>query len=251
MSNRHEIQYDLEEGIMNNNWLGIWSKKTVNDVEMLPEFEKYSELKRANGFDVSVDNEEKYYKSFYDQWISFYEMVNDLSGGIESAYEVGCGSGVNLFMFANRGIKILGGIDYSKSLVENSKKVVMSDDIRKGEAADLSVEPRYDLVFAESVFQYFNDHCYAETVLRKMIEKSTRLTYLGEVHDAEYETELLNYRRSRIADYDEKYKGLSKLFYDREWIEKTADDYGRRVIYSKVNNPQYINSKYLFNCYIV
>lgn len=62
------------------------------------------------------------YESFEEQKNN---MVNWLSGKgkqkIESIYEVGCGSGANLFLFEQDGIAC-GGLDYSEALIESAKK---------------------------------------------------------------------------------------------------------------------------------
>lgn len=236
---------------MGNNWKTIWNNKNANTINDLSEFDAFKELKRADGFDVAVENEKEYYQGFYDEWLAFYGKVNELVGEIKSVYEIGCGSGVNLYMFANRGITSLGGIDYSESLADNARIITGSNDVTHGEAIALPIEKKYDLVMSESVFQYFANTDYAETVLRKMIHKSTKLVYLGEMHDASYEQELMEYRRRTIANYDENYKGLNKQFYQRDWITGIAADYGKKVIFTEVDNPQYINGKYLFNCYIL
>lgn len=235
---------------MDNNWKKIWNSKKASQVKTLSEFDAFKELKRADGFDVAVENEKEYYQNFYDEWLNFYEKVNELSGNMDSVYEIGCGSGVNLYMFANRGICKLGGVDYSESLADNAREITESDDITHGDANNISTDKKYDLVMAESVFQYFTSIDYADTVLRKMIKKSEKLVYLGEVHDAEYEEELMEYRRRTIPNYDENYKGLKKQFYQREWIVRIAEEYGKKVIFTQVDNPQYLNGKYLFNCYI-
>lgn len=111
-------------------------------------------------------------------------------------------------------------------------------------------QPKYDLVMAESVFQYFESTEYAEDVLNKMLQKAEKIVYLGEMHDKEYETELMEYRRKTIPNYDENYKGLHKLFYSKQWIEDIAKKYEKKVVYSYVDNTEYINGKYLFNCYV-
>ncbi len=198
-----------------------------------------------------MEDAEEYYRSFYNEWLGFYEKIKELAGDIKSVYEIGCGSGVNLYMFKNRGIDELGGIDYSESLARNAESITGSRDIRCGDAVTVSSDRKYDLVMSESVFQYFSDADYAETVLRKMIEKSSILTYLGEIHDAEYEEELIEYRRRTIPDYDEHYKDLKKQFYQRDWIKRISGDYGKKVIFTEVNNPQYLNGRYLFNCFIL
>ncbi len=236
---------------VDNNWEKIWNSKKTSRIDDLSEFEAFKELKRADGFDVAVENEKEYYQCFYNEWLAFYDRIHELAGDIDSVYEIGCGSGVNLYMFVNRGFKRLGGIDYSESLTDTARAVTGSDDITHGDAVTMSIENKYDLVMSESVFQYFPDVDYAEAVLRKMIQKSKKLVYLGEIHDADHEEELMEYRRRTIPDYDEKYKGLKKQFYKREWIEKIASEYGKKVVFTEIHNPQYLNGKYLFNCYIL
>lgn len=96
-----------------NSWKQIWNKKNVVEIkDNGSEFDTYCVLKKANGFDVAVGNESIYFKSFYSEWIFFYERVKDIFEGesINSIYEVGCGSGVNLFMFQNRENCEVGGV---------------------------------------------------------------------------------------------------------------------------------------------
>ena len=83
-----------------------------------------------------------------------------------------------------------------------------------------------------------------------MIEKSVKLTYLGEIHNKELEEELMEYRRKTIENYDERYKGLNKLFLRKDWVENIAREYNKKVIFTEVDNPEYMNGKYDFNCYI-
>ncbi len=236
-----------------NRWQDIWNKKSVVDINASDEFDIFCELKRANGFDVEVADSERYYRAFYENWLSFYEETIRLAGHeIDGVYEIGCGSGVNLVMFKNRILRNCrwGGIDYSASMIESAKKMTGSDDFICCGADQISIEPKYDIVMAESVFQYFESLEYAKTVLEKMIKKSGKLTYLGEVHDKQYENDLVNYRRSVIPDYDSKYADLSKLFIAKEWIEKIAMKNGKKVLFSTVNNPEYINARFIYNCYI-
>ncbi len=237
-----------------NNWKNIWnSKNVVNSIGEESEYEYYCKLKKANGYDVAVENEERYFRSFYEGWISFYNKVLELTNDeIKSVFEVGCGSGVNLYMFRNRLNKDaeFGGIDYSEPMVKSAKISTGSDDFTCCGADEISVEPQYDIVFSEGVFQYFESLDYAETVIRKMICKAKKLVYIGELHDKKFETELLEYRRKTIENYDEKYSGLKKQFYERDWIVNIAEEYGKKVLFTSVDNPEYINGKYEFNCFI-
>ncbi len=235
-----------------NKWTEIWSRKPVikDDNNGGDEFERFVRLKKANGFDVAVDNEEKYFRAFYNEWLEFYDRILKLCGNnVANVYEVGCGSGVNLFMFENRSV-IGGGCDYSRSMIETAKNYLNSCDLICCEAAEINTSPQYDVVMSESVFQYFDSLDYADEVIRKMMEKSRKLVYIGEIHDKVYEEQLMDYRRKTIEDYDTKYAGLNKLFFEKNWFENIARSYGRSVSFSKVYNPEYINGGYIFNCYI-
>lgn len=236
-----------------NSWKQIWNKKNVVEIkDNGSEFDTYCVLKKANGFDVAVGNESIYFKSFYSEWIFFYERVKDIFEGesINSIYEVGCGSGVNLFMFQNRENCEVGGCDYSAPMIESVKSVTSGSDFTCCAADGIDTETKYDIVMSESVFQYFESLEYAEIVLRKMLKKSKKLVYLGEIHNKEYEKELIDYRKKTIKDYENRYAGLGKLFFSKDWIENIAKDFGKTVVYTSINNPEYLNSRYEFNCYI-
>ncbi|MCM1251623.1 MAG: hypothetical protein NC321_02285 [Clostridium sp.] len=103
---------------------------------------------------------------------------------------------------------------------------------------------------ADSVFQYFGSLTYAEDVLNKMIKKSNKAVYVSEIHDVELKEEWLAYRRKSMEDYDRIYEGLDKLFYGREWFTDIAGKHGKQAVFTKGENPEYWNSKYVFNCFI-
>ncbi len=94
-------------------WLEIWNKRTA-DSEILSsnEIRKiFAELKRANGFDVingglSINALINQYEDI-KQNFSLYFKDKDFSK-IKSIYEIGCGSGANLFLFQQEN-KIVGG----------------------------------------------------------------------------------------------------------------------------------------------
>lgn len=81
-----------------------------------------------------------------------------------------------------------------------------------GEAVDIDPDVKYDSVMSNSVFEYFESDEYAEKVMQKMLEKAEYSIGIFDVHDAEKKDEYLQYRRSIIQNYDEKYKNLDKNF---------------------------------------
>lgn len=237
---------------MGERWKEIWNKDkefTFSEMEEKDEFTVYRELKKLDGFDVSVEDAEAYYRRFYDATIAVWNHVRETTG-VCSAYEVGCGSGANLYLLQNRGMKV-GGIDYSSFLADIARQVVEDrGSIRTDEAIMLNVEEKYDIVFSDSVFAYFPDEAYGLKVLEKMYEKASKVVMLQEVFDKSMQQECEAYRRKRFADYEERYRGLDKIFYDKEMFSRFAEARHCRIEFSGVDNEYYWNSKYLFNCCI-
>lgn len=238
---------------MNSKWKGIWEKKGLEKIDLeRDEFQVFCDLKKADGFDVNVHDEHLYFKAFYDDWTKMYEKLNEITDhSIRSVYEVGCGSGVNLYLFQNR-IKNVktGGIDYSQGLVNIAKSVVPGAALVCGNAEEMDTETKYDLVMADSVFQYFGSQEYAADILNKMIQKSGKAVYVSELHDADLRDEWLECRRKAMDNYDQVYEGLDKLFYSKDWVLDIAEKNGRQVVFSQSDNPEYWNSRYVFNCFI-
>ena len=238
---------------MGNNWKNIWNNRqsdVVSDDGSRSEFEIFCELKRADGFDVAVSDAESYYRNFYNEFDRYSGQLKELIGETGSVFEVGCGSGVNLFLFKRRFGCIVGGIDYSESLVECARKILGDEEIICGEAVNVKKTPQYDVVMAEGVFEYFESLDYAESVVELMIAKSRKLVYIGGAYDKAKEEEMMAYRRSMIPDYDNRYKGLDKCFYPKEWFEELAERSGRAIMFTEVRNPEYLNAKYQYKCYI-
>ena len=138
-----------------NRWKSIWDNKAlVSSNYTGDEFQRFRELKKANGFDVAVANEDTYFQSFYNGWLEFYSIVVEMAGENSSFYEVGCGSGVNLFMFKNRmkGITF-GGCDYSAAMVKSANISSGCGDFLCCSADEISITPKYDIVMSEPVLR--------------------------------------------------------------------------------------------------
>lgn len=235
---------------MQNEWKTIWGKRTADEKILKTEDKKqiFLELKRSNGFDVVEDGLS--YESLEGQK---NEMENWLSGKgkqkINSIYEVGCGSGANLFLFEQDRI-VCGGLDYSETLIESAKKVLQSNDLLCKEAIDTPVNPQYDAVLSNSVFSYFKDEEYAYGVLEKMYQKTAYSIGLIDIHDAEKEQAFLAYRKTIIPDYEERYKNLPKFFYQKEFFEKFAKEHQMDICFTESHMKGYWNNEFIFNCYM-
>lgn len=237
-----------EEYEKQNRWFEVWNNRTVdlNRLRTENQFQLYKELKKLDGFDVNVDDSEAYYKSFYDSMLA---LCNKNLINIKSVYEVGCGSGANLIIFEKLGMKV-GGIDYSKKLVQAVDFILPDADVVCAEAIDLPIVPQYDVVISDSVFAYFKNEEYGLDVLEKMYTKAKKQVILLEIFDKEKKEECISFRKSQVENYDEIYKNLDKTFYDKNAFVTFAQKHNCDIEFSKVENDYYWNSRYMYNCYI-
>ena len=233
-----------------NRWKEVWNKRegvieTGNDI-----FDTYVQLKKADGFDVQL--QEGYYEGLYGQWEDMKKWMEELLGRTpESVYEVGCGSGTNLFLFQKQcGVEKVGGIDYSDALIKMAETVLISDDLICDEAVNMETKPSYEIVFSDSAFQYFADQNYGIEVLKKMMQKAEKAVVITEIHDLAKKEEHLEYRRSKVKDYDKVYEGLDKTYYDRELLIKNALENGWKYEIKTPGNTAYWNNRFVFDLYL-
>ncbi len=218
--------------------------KTDNSMEI------YETLKKTDWFDtITWDDAKWYYNSFYNMRKEDDEMIRNLVWDIKSVYEIGCWSWASLFLYKNKYPDLKAGwIDYSQSLSDTAKKVLWDDvDIVCDEAVNLDTSKKFDLVYSDSVFVYFTDIEYAKKVLEKMNQKANKAIMVTEVYDNKFKEECINYRKSQIENYEEKYKWLDKLFFDKKFFEDFAKEHNLKIKFFDVNNKYYWNSKYMFS----
>ncbi len=236
---------------MSGKWKDIWNRRDtdMSSVEdTADELTVYSRLKKMDGFDVAVGDQQAYYSSFYHSALNLWQHMQE-EMEIQSVYEIGCGSGANLYLLKNRGIKV-GGIDYSGKLAGVAQKITGEEgkNVSVGEAADIATDEKWDVLFCCSVFEYFPDEGYGLNVLEKMYEKADKAVILLEIFDKALQEECEQHRRETIDNYDEKYRGLEKTFYTRDMFRKFAQQKHARIEFTGVDNPYYWNSRYQYNC---
>lgn len=237
-----------------NNWKEIWEKRFA-DKEILLKGEKsdiFLELKRSNGFDVYEDD-----APGYDAWIRQYNQIkHELAFDkdketltLGSVFEVGCGSGANLYLFECDGISC-GGLDYSKNLIEIASQVLASEDLTCAEAINMKTEIKYDAILSNSVFSYFPDETYAISVLEEMYQKARHSIGIIDIHDIDKKEEFITYRKGSIKDYEERYKNLPKLFYSKKLFMDFASRHEMDIKFSISDVDNYWNNNFVFNCYM-
>ena len=236
---------------MSNNWKEIWSKRTGEeglDIEALKQDPRkmFLYMKKLNGFDIVEDGIS--YEAFMEQHKSLTERLC-LKKPCESVFEIGCGSGGNLYLFSLSGCKV-GGIDYSEGLLEFARKAIDEEKTAElvcDEALNVSTDIKYDGGFSNSVFSYFDDYEYAEGVLEKMQEKCRNSIVLVDVHDLDKKQDFIDFRRKTIENYDEKYSGLPKLFYPKSFFEEFGKKHDLEVVFYNSEVEGYWNNPYVYN----
>lgn len=231
-----------------NNWSEIWNNRTIDAKRSSSIFQTFCEMKKADGFDTHLNV--NYYKNFYNEFLVMLDKIKGVK--INSVYEVGCGCGVNLYLFRQLcNIEHIGGIDYSHILVDAAKYFLsLPYEIVCGEAITLDTAEKYDLVLSDSVFQYFDNENYGLSVLDKMYEKANKLLIIKEIHDKDKRQVHLDYRRKHDCNYDEHYKGLDKTYYNKKMFIDFAIKHGNNydIVYPK--NNDYWNNNFIFDFYL-
>lgn len=241
---------------MNSKWHEIWEKRSANEEELnCGDTERvFLELKRIAGFDVV--GEGLAYEQLYGQYT---EIRNELEfhalnqrRPLKSLFEVGCGSGANLYLFQKDGGGVeIGGADYSAAEIEIAGKVLQKPrELVCDEAVHISAEITYDAVLSNSVFSYFESYEYAQKVLELMYRKANYSIGLVDIHDADKKEAFTAYRKQIIEDYEERYRELPKFFYNKSFFLDFAWRHDMSIRFSKPTMQGYWNNDYVFNCYM-
>lgn len=235
---------------MANNWKNIWEKRRLNEeaLESGDINKLFSELKRADGFDVGGGelSEEALLRQYED---IKQRLIKGAPNPVRSVYEFGCGCGANLLLLERDGYAC-GGIDYSEALVDIARKVLKTKDITCGEAVNAETEPKYDCILSNSVISYFPNTDYTLEVLEKMFRKTNYSIGLIDVHDIEKKEDFIAFRRKNIENYDEKYADLNKLFYSKDFFSDFAQGHGLKLEFSESAVENYWNNEFVFNCFM-
>jgi ubiquinone/menaquinone biosynthesis C-methylase UbiE len=188
-----------------------------------------------------------------DVWIQMVcnlEIKLNLSRS-HSICDIGCGSGAFLLPLYDKGYRRLAGIDISPGLIAICKKVMPQGDFRISEAHRVPFNTAiFDVVFCNSVFQYFPDLAYAENAMREMIRilKPNSQAVVLDINDAWKKDLYETARRSRIgSEYDRLYRNHPHLFFERSWFVALAKKYHLEYEIVDQSIPGYLNSPFRFN----
>lgn len=239
-----------DDNVVMSNWHNIWNNRRPEEAKLNSgnEEEVFMELKRLTGNDT-MKNGGVSYENFMKQYDRLKKMLMRKEN-VKSFFEVGCGSGPYLFKLERDGYEI-GGMDYAGNLVAVAEKVLKSPkELYCEEAVNLRINIEYDSVFSTSAFEYFESDEYALSVLKKMLEKSKYSIGVLDVHDFEKKEKYIEYRRKKMKDYDELYKGLQKKFFTKDFFEDFASGNNLEIRIEKSCLDGYWNQEFVFDVYM-
>ena len=228
-----------------NQWKKIWSPRHVRAVNGMSSDELLENLIEADGFDSGPG------RIGAQAWRSYVQQVAFRLGirGYESIFEVGCGSGAFLLPFYQSGHKV-GGIDFSRLLLEDAAKFMPDGDFSVRDAVKLSTDEKSDYLVANGVFFYFQSYQYASEVLCRMCEKTIKAVAVLDVPDLQQKTKCEELRRSWSfeGEYEKRYAGLQHLYFNRSWFREFGRIKGLGVEMWQQDIESYGYNQFRFNC---
>lgn len=226
-----------------NRWKEIWNNRKIEDTGGILE-----KLLTANGYDSVFG------KMAVTPFMSFINMIRaELEVGEKDAiFEVGCGAGAALYPFYTRG-HVVSGLDYSKPLIALAAGTMPGMTFHVGEADQLDVALKFDMVLSCGAFIYFESYDYARKVTMRMIQKAKKAIGIFDISDLALKSEAESFRREGMGAkaYDEKYRGLDHLYYPQSFFNDVARASGCAIRIFAQSIEGYQNSTYRYNVILV
>lgn len=228
-----------------NNWKTVWSNRKVEIKD-----DTLSSLIQLDGFDTGFGTYDK------DSWSSMvldFAKKTRINKG-QNILEIGCGAGAFLYVLDKTFECNLFGIDYSDVLIQEARKNISRGIFDVKEAKDINFDSGFfDLIFAHSVFQYFDSLDYSMEVIKKSFDqiRPGGVLALLDINDEEFFSQYHLERSGTYKnkkDYQDKYYGLDHLFFDKDSLVDGLLSLGFSDVYLYSGDPEsYANSKYRFN----
>ena len=216
---------------MSKSWEEIWNNRDIDNhiIDFLINLDGFTS--KSAKFD---------HKTFQLYLNNIFKHI-DLSS-IKSCLEFGCGSGLVLYLLPNSISK--SGIDYSNKLIEIAKKFNPEVDFKVQNIKFFNTTKKFDLVFANSVFQYLDDEKSIKKVLKKMISLSNKYIIIMDIIDKDLLADYLFMRKKTINDDQNDYKHLALR---KSFFNLIAKDNNLDIEFIKNQNNLNENSKYRYN----
>lgn len=221
-----------------NNWKDIWNNQArVSDYFL-------ELLFKLDGFDsVTGSFTVEDWKYYTNDLLSLLNIAEN-----DSVFEVGCGSGAFIYGLS-RSQRKLGGIDYSKFLIDFANKFFNESYFILDEAININTDDKFDFVISHSVFNYFDSIDYARQVLKKMVMKSNKKVAIYDINDKSKEEiyDLVRSGNDKKGEYKVKYKTVSHIFYEKDWFIELSNELNCHVEIFDQRFFNYPNSSLRFN----
>nr|VFK21164.1 MAG: Methyltransferase domain-containing protein [Candidatus Kentron sp. LPFa]VFK34636.1 MAG: Methyltransferase domain-containing protein [Candidatus Kentron sp. LPFa] len=228
---------------MSQSWKEVWAKRKLDPSRDTV----LAQLLAADGLDTGFGSvREESWRDFVVRTASALEL-----GPEEEIFDLGCGAGAFLYPLYEKGHQI-GGLDQSDALIRYAREAMPEGSFVCGDAVDLDSEERWDVVVSCGVFLYFLDLRYAQRVIEQMVKKARKCVAILDVPDLSTKEAAMAYRRGTLGEteYEERYRGLDHLFYERKWIMRQFKALGCRNVYTIDQKIEgYPNAQFRFNAF--
>ena len=147
-----------------------------------------------------------------------------------SILDLGCGSGRDSKIFADKGYKVMG-IDLSRKMIETCNKLVKNADFKVMDMMKLNFkDDSFDAVWANAAF------CH---ISKKDIPKAIKEAYRVLKKDEIFYLSLKE-GKGELLEADERYGGVKKFwsFFQKKEIEKILKKTGFKIIKSYVKKTK-------------
>ena len=199
------------------NWLKIWNRKGKNLIS-----KKTRDILNANGHDSPLGKvSKKKWTEYLDNKVKKIKIKKN-----SNILEYGCGSGAFLSHFYNNNFNLYG-IDYSKNQIEKAKKFFPKIHFKVGEISKIDqFRIKFDVIFSNVVFHYFDNYSYANTLIKKMLSNlnSNGIIFITNIPDINkkklYFKKIIN--KIGITEYNKRYNNNTHLFYDKLFFKQIA-----------------------------
>ncbi|MDE3153789.1 MAG: class I SAM-dependent methyltransferase [Acidobacteriota bacterium] len=228
---------------MSPTWREVWDRRQLD-----PSLgSTLAQLMAADGLDTGFGSVTEI------AWRAFVDHVActlDLRAGTR-VFEAGCGAGAFLYPLYDAGCTV-AGLDRSPALVSYAAQAMPGGQFTVGDAATINPAESFDVVLSCGVFLYFPSLDYARTVVERMTTKATRAVAILDVPDLARQAQAMALRRGTLGEaaYEEKYRGLDHLYYEKTWLVDVLRACGlSRTHVEDQAIPGYANAAYRFNVF--
>ncbi len=228
------------------NWKVIWNRK-----HKIKNPNNLKSLLKLNGYESTTSSvNSKEWKKYTQYFIKKYKI-----GKSTNILDIGCGSGAFLIPFYKKTSNCFG-IDYSKELIKYCRINMPKGKFIVSEASNLSKlnGKNFDIIFVNSVFQYFKNLNYSKKVLKNIISISNKNTkiFLLDIPDKNKYNNWKNYIINKYSEkhFDSNYSKLKHQFYQKKMFK---DFFKQRNFEVKISDQKLIkkvNSKFRFNVFL-